>query len=116
MLEAIAADLLHQALQPRNMSDGAIAKGVERIVRELALSDISADAAIRVSRRNSAKSQRSGRCSALQSAVSVFYSKNTAENWRIGDFDVWQEALCPVTAMKQNAFVFIVGVVVIPIH
>ena len=44
MLEAVAADVAHELLQLGDMGHRPVAEGVQRVVRQLALADVGANA------------------------------------------------------------------------
>jgi len=72
VLEALVADVAEEFLQLWHMSDRAVAKGLERIVGELAFADVGADDAAGVVGRQAAKGERAGGRAAVERAPSVF--------------------------------------------
>src|SRR5215472_9447549 len=99
MLEPFAAHFAHEFLQSRDMGNRAIPECVERIVREFALSHICANATVRIGRGDSTERKRASRCAALECAIGILDAQNASQYWRIGDFYVGQEALCPIAAV-----------------
>ena len=80
MLEALGADAAQQLLQFRHMCDGAIAKGLQVVVGELALPNIGADGAIVIVGGESTKSQRPGWSASIERAVGVLNAQDAAQN------------------------------------
>ena len=91
------------------------AEGVEPVVGESALADISPNPSLGVGRGHPAEGKRPRRRPAFERSVGVFHAERAAEDRRRGDADVGQEALRPVAAVKQRALVVVVAVVVVPI-
>lgn len=91
MLEALAADVAHKLLQLWHAGDGAVAEGVERVVREFAFADVGADAAFGIGGGDASERQPSGGRATVERAVSVLDADDAAENRRGGNFDVGQK-------------------------
>ena len=103
-------------LQLGDTGHGPVAEGVQLVVRQLALADIGADAALRVGGGHAAIGERPGGRAAFQRAIGVLHAERAAENRRVGDLDVGQKTLRPVAAVEQDALVVVVRVVVVPVH
>ena len=115
VLEAVAADVVEQPLELRHVGHRPGAEGVEPVVGESALADISPNPSLGVGRGHPAEGKRPRRRPAFERSVGVFHAERAAEDRRRGDADVGQEALRPVAAVKQRALVVVVAVVVVPI-
>ena len=91
MFESLPADVVQNVLQIRNVRDGAVAEGVERVVCEFAFADVAADFALGIGGGNAAIRQRPGGRAAVERTVSVFHADDAAEDRRGGNFDVGQK-------------------------
>src|SRR5579875_1549875 len=116
VFEAVAADAAHEALEAVDADNGAGAKGLERIVGEVAVADIGANDAGGIVCADAAEGDGAGGCASFERADCVLFSEHGAENGRGGDANVWQEVLCPVSAMEEDAAVRVVAVVVVPVY
>ena len=91
MLETFFADMAQNFLQIRNVRDGAVAEGIELVVREFAFADVATDFPLGIGGGDATVSQRPGRRATVERAVSIFHADDAAKDRRGGNFDVGQK-------------------------
>src|SRR5580704_1380927 len=96
VLKAVSADVLHQLWQTRYMDHGLRPEGVKRIVRELGVPDVGANASVAVVCADTAKCDWAGWGSAGECADRILFAKDRSENGRSADPDIGQEVFRPV--------------------
>src|SRR5690554_71388 len=116
VLVAVQADVLHQGLEIGNFHYRAGAKRIQPVVGEHTLANVGPDHAVDVIRGHTGKGQRTRRHTPGDSAVGVFGAQRGGQDLSGGNLDIGQEALGPVAAVEQHAFIGVVCVVVVPVH
>src|SRR6266702_1479082 len=115
MLEAILTNNVHQRRKSRYSNHCARSKGIQWIIGKFSLAYISSNLTVEIVGADSAEGQRPLACATLHRAKCVLLSESRSKDMSGGDPHLRQKVFCPVAAMKQNAFLRIVTVVVIPV-
>ena len=116
MLEAVSADDLQEFRQPLDLDDGSGAEGIERIVGELPVADISTNLSGKVVGADPPEGDRTCRSPALERAHRVFFSEHRAQNRRGSNPNIGKKILRPIAAVKEHAFVGVFAIIVIPVN
>ena len=116
VLETVAADVLHQILQVRDLGYGSVTEGFQRVVRQTPLAYVRLHDPARVVRADAPVRERHRGRATGQRTPGILLSHRRAEDRRRRDLDIRQKRLRPVTAVEEYAFIIVAGVIVIPIH
>src|SRR5271170_820455 len=116
MLEAVSADDLQEFLEPLDLDDGFGSKGIERIVGELPVTDISTNLSGNVVSADPPEGDRACRGPALERSHRVLFSEHGAQNRRGSNSDIGKKILRPIAAVKEHAFVWVFSVIVVPVN
>src|SRR5215471_9997305 len=116
VFETLLADNFQEFLEARHLDNGAAAKGIQRVVNKLAVPCVGTDHAIAIIRRDPRIAEGTRRGTTRNGSISIFRAERRCEYFRIGHLDVSKKALGPVAAVKEDALVRVVSVIVIPIH
>lgn len=115
VLEAVAADVMHERGEAWDLHDSLGAEGVEGIVGEVAVAYVSSDAAGEIVGGDAAEGDGASGCAAGEGSYCVGLAEYGAEDGSGADADVGQEVFGPVAAVEEDALVGIVAVVVVPV-
>src|SRR5215469_15077894 len=94
------ANNLQELLQSRHLDDRTTTKRIEGVVNKLAISNIRANNAVAIVRRNSRITERTGWGTSGDRSVSIFRSECRCEDLGIRHLNLSKEAFGPVAAVK----------------
>lgn len=116
VFEAVLADVFHELLQVVHLSDSDATIHAVGIVRQAAFAQIALDAAQRVIGRNAEESEVAFRAFGVDGAEGVDFAECAAKYAQGTEFEVASgKALREVAAVGADAFVAVVGEVVVPV-
>jgi hypothetical protein len=116
MLESLAADVLQQLLQLGNLGHARAAEGGQRIVGELARSDIAADYTATIVGRVARIAHRAALDAAHAGAEGVFLAHGAGNDLLEVHLDFVEEVLGQVGAVEADALIGMAAVVVVPVE
>jgi len=116
VFETHVADVLHKVLEVVYFEDAVSAEGIEFVVGEFALSNVAGYQPRRVVGGSSAEGRFCGFDSSGDSPEGVFFSDGAGDDFLVIHFFVSQERYRNVAAVKKDAFVGVVGIVVVPVE
>src|SRR5208337_3271339 len=116
VLEALAADVLEQLLQLRNLGHARAAEGLQRIVGELSGAGISANHAAAIVSGVARKAHCAGLDAAHTGPKGVLLAHRAGNNLLVVHADILEEVLGQVGAVEADALVGMAAVIVIPVQ
>src|SRR5262245_45901147 len=116
MLKAVLAYILHQSLQTWDLHDGAAPKRFQRIIHKGSVSHVGTEPSVPVIAGNARIAQWPGRRPPCYRPGGILGAQRGGKDLSIGHFHIAQEAFGPIAAVEQHTFVWVIPVVVVPVH
>ena len=100
VFEAVPANVVQQLLQSWNSNDGSATKCLQRIVHEVSVTNVCPDTPSLIVRSDTRIAERSSWRAPGDRAVGVFRPERGSQDFRVGHFDIVEEAFSPVPAVE----------------